>query len=58
MESLVTASKTAMGRLHDAGKSGWFLFLCLIPFVGGVITLFLLVQPSDGPNEYGAASQD
>ena len=28
-------------RLHDRGKSGWFLFLALIPLIG---TLWLLVE--------------
>jgi len=26
-------------RLHDLGKSGWYYFIALIPFVGGIILL-------------------
>ena len=48
----------AVRRLHDTGKSGWFLLCGFIPFVGFFINLYLLVQPSDGPNEYGNAAQD
>jgi uncharacterized membrane protein YhaH (DUF805 family) len=41
-------------RLHDIGKSGWFLLLGLIPIVGGLILLFFMVQPSQPEsNAYG-----
>lgn len=57
LATLIPHLAAAVRRLHDTGKSGWFLLLGLIPF-GGLVTLFFLIQPSDGPNEYGAASQD
>ena len=34
-------------RLHDTGKSGWFQLLGLIPFVGALIVLYLMAQPTD-----------
>ncbi len=41
-------------RLHDIGKSGWFLLLNLIPLVGGIIIFVFSVTDSQlGPNEYG-----
>ena len=41
-------------RFHDLGKSGWFILLGLIPFVGGLIIIYFMVQPSmAGPNQYG-----
>ena len=41
-------------RLHDIGKSGWYYFVCLIPFVGGLVLLYFLAQPSDpNSNQYG-----
>ena len=41
-------------RLHDVDKSGWWLFLALIPFVG-VIWLFVLTCIDGNPsaNIYG-----
>jgi uncharacterized membrane protein YhaH (DUF805 family) len=40
-------------RLHDIGKSGWFLLLGLIPVVN-LVLLYFLVQPSQmAPNPYG-----
>jgi len=41
-------------RLHDTGKSGWMILLCLIPIVGGIIVLvFTLLDSDPGPNQYG-----
>jgi uncharacterized membrane protein YhaH (DUF805 family) len=42
-------------RLHDIGKSGWWLLIGLIPFVGWIIMIYFLVQPTGPANEYGAA---
>ncbi len=40
-------------RLHDSGKSGWFVFLVLVPGIGFLILLNLLALPgTKGPNEY------
>ena len=42
-------------RLHDIGKSGWWLLIYLIPLVGWLVLLFFAMQPSQpGSNEYGA----
>ena len=41
-------------RLHDTGKSGWWLLISLIPLLGGIWLLVLLVSDSQGDqNEYG-----
>ena len=41
-------------RLHDTGRSGWFWFIGLIPFIGAIIMIVFLVQPGDpGTNTYG-----
>jgi uncharacterized membrane protein YhaH (DUF805 family) len=42
-------------RLHDIGKSAWFLLLGLIPILGFLILLYWCVQPSEGANAYGNA---
>jgi uncharacterized membrane protein YhaH (DUF805 family) len=40
-------------RLHDIGKSGWWLLLGLIPLVN-LVLLYFAVQPSQPEgNEYG-----
>jgi uncharacterized membrane protein YhaH (DUF805 family) len=42
-------------RLHDIGKSGWWLLIGLIPVVGGLVLLYFAVQPSQPEsNAWGA----
>lgn len=44
----------AVRRLHDVGRSGWWLLLSLVPF-GVFVLLFWWVQPSEPrPNAHGA----
>jgi hypothetical protein len=44
----------AVRRLHDTGRSGWWLLLMLIPLVGPLVLLYWYVQPSEeAPNQYG-----
>ena len=40
-------------RLHDTGRSGWYWLIGFIPFVGGLIRFLMLIDKSDGDNEYG-----
>ena len=50
----IPALAVAVRRLHDVGKSGWFLLICLIPIIGVIWLLVLLVTDSKpGDNEYG-----
>ena len=42
-------------RLHDVGKSGWWLFISLIPFIGAIwLFILLLTDGQQGDNKYGA----
>jgi len=50
---LLPALSVGARRLHDIGKSAWFLLLGLIPVLGFLILLYWCVQPSEGPNVYG-----
>jgi uncharacterized membrane protein YhaH (DUF805 family) len=41
-------------RLHDTGRSGWWVLLIFVPLIGYLILLVLMALPGDaGPNEYG-----
>lgn len=41
-------------RLHDVGKSGFWLFISLVPLVGAILLFVWSVTDSDqGPNKYG-----
>jgi len=42
-------------RLHDIGKSGWWLFIGLVPVVGSILLLVWTCKDSEpGDNAYGA----
>ncbi|GGR68743.1 hypothetical protein GCM10010269_04350 [Streptomyces humidus] len=44
----------AVRRLHDTGKSGWWLLIGLIPLVGAIILIvFLASEGKREPNQYG-----
>ena len=41
-------------RLHDIGKSGWYLLIGLIPVVGAILLIVWYCRDSDpGSNAYG-----
>jgi uncharacterized membrane protein YhaH (DUF805 family) len=41
-------------RLHDTGRSGWWLLLGIIPFIGAIILIIFACQDSQpGDNQYG-----
>jgi len=51
---IIPAIACGVRRLHDIGKSGWMMFIALIPCIGGLLLLFWFVQDSQpGNNQYG-----
>lgn len=41
-------------RFHDQDKSGWFVLLGFIPYVGGIIVLvFMCLEGTKGKNRFG-----
>ena len=52
---LIPGLAVSVRRLHDVGKSGWFLLINLIPLVGGIWYLVVVCgDSSPGENQYGA----
>ena len=44
-------------RLHDTDRSGWWYWIALVPFVGGVVLLVLLaLSGTPGDNRFGPAN--
>lgn len=42
-------------RLHDTGRSGWWLLIALLPIIGAIVLLvFFCTAGTAGENEYGA----
>lgn len=51
---LLPGLAAASRRLHDTGRSAGWIFIALIPFIGGIILLvFLATAGNTGPNVYG-----
>ena len=41
-------------RLHDTGRSGWWLLISLVPLIGAIVLLVFTIQDSQpGDNQYG-----
>ena len=56
---LVPSLAVGVRRLHDTGRSGWWLLISFVPLVGGIILLVFLVQDSEqGTNDYGPNPKD
>ena len=46
-------------RLHDTGRSGWWILIGLIPIIGWIVLLIFLIEQGDaGDNEYGPPPPD
>jgi uncharacterized membrane protein YhaH (DUF805 family) len=46
-------------RFHDQDKSGWFVLLGFIPYIGGLITLvFMCLEGTKGSNRFGPDPKD
>jgi uncharacterized membrane protein YhaH (DUF805 family) len=54
LASLIVTLPLAVRRMHDQDKSGFWLLLGLIPFVGWIVILvFALLEGTRGPNRFG-----
>ena len=55
---LVPGLAITIRRLHDTGRSGWWIFISLVPVIGVLVLLVLLVLDSEPKtNEYGPSSK-
>ena len=51
---LVPNVAVSFRRIHDTGRSGWWLFVGFVPVVGSVALVVLLALPGDADaNKYG-----
>jgi uncharacterized membrane protein YhaH (DUF805 family) len=51
---IIPSLSVGVRRLHDIGKSGWWLLIGLIPLVGAIILIvWFATDAPPGPNEYG-----
>ena len=51
---LIPIIAVSVRRLHDTGRSGWWLLIGLIPLLGVLILLFFMIEDGEvGQNAYG-----
>ena len=54
LASFIPALAVQVRRFHDQGRSGWFVLLNFIPYIGSLaILVFMCLDGTRGPNEYG-----
>lgn len=55
---LIPSIAVGIRRLHDLGKSGWYLLIALIPVVGAIVLLVWAATDSQrGSNQYGVSEK-
>lgn len=51
---IVPSIAVQVRQFHDQDKSGWFVLLNFIPYLGGLVVLvFMCLEGTRGPNRYG-----
>jgi len=54
LATLLPSLAVGCRRLHDIGRSGWWLLIVLIPIIGWIVLILWYAKDSDpGPNAYG-----
>ena len=57
--SFIPSIAVQVRRFHDQDKSGWFVLLNFIPYIGGIIVLvFMCLEGTRGPNRFGPDPKD
>lgn len=52
--TIVPAIALQVRRFHDQDKSGWFILLNFIPYIGGIVVFVFMVLPGTrGSNRFG-----
>lgn len=51
--TLIPGLAAGVRRLHDIGKSGWYMLLCLVPLANIWLLVLLATEGQRGDNEYG-----
>ena len=50
---LIPGLAACVRRLHDTGRSGWWYFLAILPYIGGIALFIIFCLKSDEDNKYG-----
>lgn len=56
---LIPSIAVGVRRLHDIGRTGWWMLISLIPLIGVIVLIYFFVQDSQpAANEYGPNPKD
>lgn len=50
---LIPGIAVSVRRLHDIGRSGWWLLINLIPLIGAIVLIIFMVQEGEEENDFG-----
>lgn len=51
---IIPSIAVAVRRLHDSGRSGWWLLISLVPLLGAIaLIVFYCMDSEEGDNQYG-----
>lgn len=51
---LIPSLAVSVRRLHDSGRSGWWLLIALVPLLGAIVLIvFACLDSEEGDNQYG-----
>lgn len=51
--SFLPSLALSVRRLHDIGKSGWYILIGFIPYIGGIVMFIFALMKSAPDNRYG-----
>ena len=52
---IIPAFSSGVRRLHDRDKSGWWILINFIPFIGWIFLLVMLIEKgTEGDNKFGS----
>jgi uncharacterized membrane protein YhaH (DUF805 family) len=56
LATLLPSLAVTIRRLHDTGRTGWWIFLAFVPLIGIILLIVWWCQRGEpGPNAYGPA---
>ncbi len=51
---LLPSIAVGLRRLHDTDRTGWWLLIAFVPFIGAIVLLiFFCIEGTKGDNQYG-----
>ena len=52
---LIPGIAVTIRRLHDTGRTGWWILIGFVPIIGAIVLLvFMVLEGDSGQNDYGA----